>query len=170
MQLLHYPDRKRCKERTGKSCRTRVSLTGRHTDFMHRIWIGLLWACVIPVFMPVQCHAEQEPASLKAEDVASSFSGNISWYGPHFQGHRTASGDIFDTYKLTAAHRTLSFHTSVLVEDPRSGNAVIVKVNDRGPFVGLRVMDVTMAAAKRLGIVSRGLAYVDCLVIKGNKN
>ena len=65
---------------------------------------------------------------------SKSFSGNVSWYGPHFQGRPTSSGEIFDMNKPTAAHRTLPFGTRVLVEDPKTGNTVIVKVNDRGPF------------------------------------
>jgi rare lipoprotein A len=98
-----------------------------------------------------------------------SFSGNISWYGKQFQGKKTASGELFDMHKCTSAHRTLPFHTKVLVEDPKTGSTVLVKVNDRGPFVKSRVMDVSMEAAKKLGTIGRGMAFVDCMVISDAK-
>ena len=108
-------------------------------------------------------------ASGGVHEASQSFSGNISWYGKQFQGRKTASGEPFDMRKCTSAHRTLPFHTKVLVEDPKTGSTVLVKVNDRGPFVKCRVMDVSMEAAKRLGTISRGMAFVDCLVISGEK-
>lgn len=104
----------------------------------------------------------------KAKPDGKSFSGNVSWYGPAFNGRKTASGEIFDMHKLTAAHLTLPFGTRVLVEDPRTGNTVIVKVNDRGPYVKSRVMDLAREGARRLGTLSRGVVYVDCLIL-GNQ-
>jgi rare lipoprotein A len=94
-----------------------------------------------------------------------SFSGNVSWYGRPFHGKKTASGEIFDMNKLTAAHLKLPFGTRVLVEDPKTGNTVIVKVNDRGPYVKSRVMDLAKEGARELGTLGRGVAYVDCLVL-----
>jgi len=94
-----------------------------------------------------------------------SFSGNISWYGPYFHGKKTASGEIFDMNKPTAAHLSLPFGTRVLVEDPRTGKTVIVKVNDRGPYVRSRVMDLAREGARRLGTLLDGVAFVDCLII-----
>jgi rare lipoprotein A (peptidoglycan hydrolase) len=99
-----------------------------------------------------------------AED-GKSFSGNISWYGAQFNGRKTASGEKFDITKPTAAHRKLPFQTKVLVEDPKTGKSVVVKVNDRGPFVKTRVMDVSREGARRLGTLSRGVCYVDCTII-----
>jgi rare lipoprotein A len=93
------------------------------------------------------------------------FSGNVSWYGPKFHGKRTACGELFDMNKLTCAHRSLPFHTKVLVQNPRTGQTVIVEVTDRGPFVGNRVMDLSREAARQLGTLLGGVAYVDCLVI-----
>lgn len=104
----------------------------------------------------------------QAPAYPKEFSGRVSWYGPKFHGKRTASGEIFDMNKLTAAHLKLPFHTSVQVEDPRTGNIVIVRVNDRGPFVKDRVMDMSREAARKLGTLSRGVAFVDCLVLDGN--
>jgi rare lipoprotein A len=104
-------------------------------------------------------------AESAAKEGTASFSGNISWYGIPFHGKPTASGEIFDMYKFSAAHLHLPFGTKVLVEDPRTGNTVMVKVNDRGPFVKTRVMDVSKGAATKLGTISRGVSYVDCVVI-----
>ena len=67
--------------------------------------------------------------------------------------------------KLTAAHLTLRLGTRVLVEDPKTGKSVIVKVNDRGPFVHSRVMDLAKAAGRKIDLVSRGTAYANCLII-----
>lgn len=94
-----------------------------------------------------------------------SFSGNVSWYGVPFHGRKTASGAVFDMYKLTAAHLKLKFGTKVLVEDPRTGNTVMVAVNDRGPYAKGRVMDLSREGARRLGTLSRGVAFVDCLIV-----
>lgn len=94
-----------------------------------------------------------------------TFSGNASWYGIPFHGRKTASGEIFDMNKLSAAHLTLPLPARALVEDPRSGNAVIVRVNDRGPYVKTRVMDLSREAARKLGTLSHGVAFVDITVL-----
>ena len=100
--------------------------------------------------------------------VKDSFSGNISWYGPGFNGRKTASGELFDLRKPTAAHRRLPFFTKVLVEDPKTGKSCIVRVNDRGPFVKTRVMDISQEGMRRVSPVMPGLLYADCLVLDDN--
>lgn len=107
--------------------------------------------------------ADSKGAGKPAE--GKSFSGKASWYGPGFNGRKTASGEVFDMNKCSAAHLKLPFFTKVQVEDPRTGNTVIVKVNDRGPYVKTRVMDMSKGAAVKLGTISRGVAFVDCLVL-----
>ncbi|MDO5691977.1 MAG: septal ring lytic transglycosylase RlpA family protein [Pseudomonadota bacterium] len=82
--------------------------------------------------------------------------GVASWYGPGFHGRLTANGEKFDMHELTAAHKTLPFGTRVLVHNPRTGKEVVVRINDRGPFIKGRVIDLSKAAAKALGIQSRG--------------
>lgn len=82
--------------------------------------------------------------------------GVASWYGPGFQGRLTANGERFDMNELTAAHRTLPFDTHVEVESRRTGKKVLVRINDRGPFVGGRIIDLSKAAAQELGIVNHG--------------
>jgi len=91
---------------------------------------------------------------------AAAESGSASWYGPGFQGRRTASGERFDQNAVTCAHRTARFGTRLRVMDTRTGRAVVCRVNDRGPFVPGRVVDLSRGAAARLGILSRGTARV----------
>lgn len=83
-------------------------------------------------------------------------SGIASWYGPGFHGRQTASGELFDMGEFTAAHKTLPFGTRVLVQNPRTGKEVVVRINDRGPFTPGRVIDLSKAAAAVLGIKARG--------------
>jgi rare lipoprotein A len=92
--------------------------------------------------------------------------GVASWYGPGFHGKRTASGEIYDMYAMTAAHKTLPFGTIVKVVDLDTGRSVIVRINDRGPFVPGRIIDLSYAAAKELGMVEKGLARVGLKVLK----
>ena len=82
--------------------------------------------------------------------------GTASWYGPGFHGRLTASGERFDQNELTAAHKTLPFGTRVLVHSPRTGKQVVVRINDRGPFVKGRVIDLSKAAARALGLHAMG--------------
>lgn len=83
--------------------------------------------------------------------------GPVSWYGPGFHGRRTANGEIFDTYELTMAHRSLDFGSQVRVTNLDNGRTVIVRVNDRGPYVRGRVADLSHAAARELGFVDDGV-------------
>jgi rare lipoprotein A len=92
------------------------------------------------------------------EDPAHSF--QASWYGPHYHGRLTASGEVFDMNQLTAAHRELPFGTRLQVTCPENGRSVLVRINDRGPFIAGRDLDLSLAAARRLGIDKQGLARV----------
>jgi peptidoglycan lytic transglycosylase len=83
-----------------------------------------------------------------------------SWYGTGFHGRRTASGQVFDQERLTAAHKTLPFGTKLRVTNLRNGRSVLVTVTDRGPFVRNRQLDVSFGAARRLGLVNVGTAPV----------
>jgi len=86
--------------------------------------------------------------------------GGASWYGDKFAGKRTASGVRFDPNAMMAAHRTLPFGSRVRVTDRRSGRSVTVRIVDRGPHVRGRVIDVSKAAARKLGFLGRGTARV----------
>jgi len=91
--------------------------------------------------------------------------GSASWYGSRHQGHATASGEAYDMNKLTAAHRTMPFGTRLRVTNIENGRSVVVRVNDRGPWVSDRVLDVSLAAAKALGMVGDGVAKVEVVVL-----
>ncbi len=86
--------------------------------------------------------------------------GYASWYGKKFQGRPTASGEIYNMYALTAAHRTLPLGTYVRVTNLSNGKSVVVKINDRGPYVKGRIIDLSYAAAKKIGMVEKGVQKV----------
>jgi rare lipoprotein A len=91
---------------------------------------------------------------------AGELEGYASWYGGKFQGRPTASGELFDTNELTAAHKTLAFGTLVRVTHVSSGRSVVVRINDRGPFVEGRIIDLSRAAADALEMTAEGVARV----------
>lgn len=86
--------------------------------------------------------------------------GTASWYGTKFHAHKTSSGEPYDMLAMTAAHKTLPLPTYVEVTNLRNQKSVIVKVNDRGPFVGNRLIDLSYVAAKKLGVIGHGTAKV----------
>ena len=108
--------------------------------------------------------------SAAPQDVAIAASipevGLASYYADKYHGKTTASGEVFDTHELTAAHRTLPFGTRVKVTHLENNRSVIVRINDRGPFVEGRVIDVSRAAAEELQIIRAGLAKVRVEIIK----
>lgn len=93
-----------------------------------------------------------------ASATVTTQEGLVSWYGRHFHARATASGEPFDATAMTMAHPTLPFGTQVRVTNPRNGRSVVLRVNDRGPYVGSRVADVSQAAAAYLGILGRGIS------------
>ena len=91
--------------------------------------------------------------------------GNASYYGSQFDGRRTASGERFSMAAMTAAHRTLPFGSKVRVTNPANGRSVVVRINDRGPFHGNRLIDLSQGAAQRLGLVARGSGRVELALL-----
>lgn len=108
------------------------------------------------------CGASRGPAGEPASPVRPGWTqtGEASWYGPGFHGRTTASGDTYDQEAMTAAHRTLPLGARIRVTVPATGRTTELVVNDRGPFVEDRVLDVSRAAARRLGFLERGTARV----------
>lgn len=100
--------------------------------------------------------------------VIETFMGTASWYGREFRGRKTANGERFDETKFTAAHRSLSFGTRLRVTNLANNLSVIVKVNDRGPWVKNRVVDLSWAAARAIGIHGIGRIKVEVLADKGD--
>ena len=92
--------------------------------------------------------------------------GEASYYAKKFHGRKTANGEIFDMYAMTAAHRKLSFDTVVRVTNLANGMSVVVRINDRGPFVKGRIIDLSYGAAKKIGLVQSGTAKVKLEIVK----
>lgn len=93
--------------------------------------------------------------------------GMASWYGPNFHGKKTANGEVYNMYQMTAAHRILPMHTKVIVENLENGRSAQVRINDRGPFVNNRIIDLSYAAADRLGVLGPGTARVHVRTLAG---
>ena len=100
------------------------------------------------------------PAPKPSSRVLHSSNGQASWYGPGFYGNRTANGEVFRPGTMTAAHRTLPFGTKVKVTNLWNGRTTVVRINDRGPFHGNRVIDLAHGAAHTLGVTASGIAQV----------
>ena len=102
-----------------------------------------------------------EPPLEQERVVRHLGSGTASYYGRKFHGRRTANGERFDMGAMTAAHRTLPFGSLVRVTNPRTGDSVVVRINDRGPFARGREIDVSRAAAEQIGLIRRGHGTVE---------
>ena len=94
------------------------------------------------------------------------FRGISSYYGPKFHGKLTANGEIFDMYGVTAAHKKLPFNTYVRVTNENNNKNLLIRINDRGPYVGDRILDCSYGAAKKLGFVNDGTAPVKIEVVE----
>lgn len=119
---------------------------------MRSLLLGML-----PILLALSGTAVAKPAAC---DQLPGTIVTASWYGPDHHGHPTASGEIFDRDALTAAHPCLPFGTVLTVEDVATGQVVAVRINDRGPFRPGRQIDLSEAAARRLGLFRRGLGQV----------
>lgn len=93
-------------------------------------------------------------------------SGTASWYGEYFHGKQTASGEKYDTETLTAAHKTLPFDTVVRAVNVENKKSVEVRINNRGPFTGDRIIDLSRRAAQKIDIIDDGLAEVELYLVK----
>ena len=128
---------------------------------------------VTPPAVPVQAMvslpsvAAPPPPQLKRPAaVVQVLRGQASWYGPGFYGNRTASGEVYRPGTMTAAHRTLPFGTRVRVTNLWNGRTAVIRINDRGPFVDHRVIDLGQGAASQLGLTASGIADVKLEVLR----
>lgn len=112
------------------------------------------------VFLAYACATTAPPAI-----TTDTQHGIASWYGEEFAGRTTANGEIFDPLQFTAAHRTLPFGTVVDVTNPKTSQTVRVRINDRGPYIGQRVIDLSYAAAQQIGLIDPGSGDVDIKVV-----
>ncbi len=106
------------------------------------------------------------PSAVSPRLPQEELAGLASWYGHPYHGRKTANGETYDMGGLTAAHRTLPFHSRVRVERMDNGRQIDVRINDRGPFVEGRVIDLSQEAARRLGMLEKGVAPVRLLPLR----
>lgn len=134
------------------------------------MWRGVVGCVVLATLLP-GCgfiFGRSKPPPIESRTGATQ-TGTASWYGPGFHGNRTSSGEIYDQYDLTAAHPTLPLGTRVVVSNLENGKAVEVRVNDRGPFVKGRAIDLSYAAAHSLGMIGPGTVPVRIEVLGGDR-
>ena len=98
------------------------------------------------------------------------FKGISSYYGKDFHGKLTANGEVFDMYGITAAHKTIPLNTVVRVTNLDNGKSIILRINDRGPYIEGRMLDCSYGAAKKLGFLKAGMANVEMKVIEWGDN
>jgi len=123
------------------------------------IWAALRWVPLMFLIAPVMeaplvANLNQPVKPIKA------WVGNASWYGPGFNGKKTANGEHFDSEALTAAHPSLPFGSRVRVVNPRNGKFELVRINDRGPYQEGREIDVSYRVARKIGLINSGVSQV----------
>jgi rare lipoprotein A len=117
-------------------------------------WLVLMFVIAPAVEAPLVAHSSDPVKPLKV------WMGNASWYGPRFDGRKTANGEKYDSEALTAAHPTLPFGSLVRIVVPRSGRYQLVRINDRGPYLEGREVDVSFRVARKLGLIHSGVVRV----------
>ena len=129
----------------------------RHRLFF--IWAAIRWVPLMFLIAPVMeaplvAHLSQPPKPIK------SWVGNASWYGPNFNGRKTANGERYDSESLTAAHPNLPFGSLVRIVNRRTGQFEVVRINDRGPYQEGREIDVSYRVARKIGLLHSGVSQV----------
>jgi len=134
---------------------------------MKKIVMGCAVAGLIALSAKTEARssASIQPPRASVVPKEESETGVASWYGEEFQGNETANGEIYDLNGLTAAHPTLPFGTKVRVTNLDNSRNILLRINDRGPYIGERLIDVSWAAAKRLGFVESGTTRVRVEVV-----
>ena len=117
-------------------------------------WLALMFVITPAVEAPLVAHPSEPEKPIKV------WMGNASWYGPGFDGRKTANGEIFDCEALTAAHPTLPFGSVVRIVSTESGRYQVVRINDRGPYQEGREIDVSLRTARDLGMIHHGVSRV----------
>lgn len=133
------------------------------------MWRGVV-ACSLAAVWLSGCGLFTHRSVPRVEPQAGAVqTGTASWYGPGFHGNRTSSGEIYDQYELTAAHQTLPLGTRVAVTNVQTGRQIEVRINDRGPFVKGRSIDLSYAAARAIGMIGPGTVPVRLEVLGGER-
>lgn len=122
---------------------------------MRKQLLPILFAFVL---LATSCHRKHAPGS--SREVSGTETGMASFYSESYNGRKTANGEIYRSSKLTAAHKTLPFGTKVKVTNLSNGRSVKVRINDRGPFISGRIIDLTRAAARKIDMENAGVVKV----------
>lgn len=150
--------------------------------------IFIILALISVVGFTLNSIDDNNPGSLAMKDEIESVNGSeansqielleyvdrgvmvASWYGPRFHGRKTANGEVFNQQAYTAAHRKFRFGTLLRLTNPNTDKSIIVRINDRGPFIRGRELDLSKAAAEELGILERGVAKLntELVTLKGS--
>lgn len=125
--------------------------------------VFFVWSCARS---PAPRREEPIRPTLESRKAVYTERGIASWYGKKFHGNPTASGEIYDMYELTAAHQTLPLGTAVMVTNLENRRSVKVRINDRGPFLKGRIIDLSYAAARSIGMVDKGTAEVKIVALE----
>ena len=120
-------------------------------------------------FVPVTEHSKENTSSIRYLDRGTM---KASWYGPRFHGKTTANGEIYDQTAFTAAHKSLRFGTILKVTNPKNKKSIIVRINDRGPYIPGRQLDLSKTAAEELDVIKNGVKWlrVEEIIITGVDN
>ena len=122
-------------------------------------------ACIYSLIVITAVSGPSVAFAKESKSGAKSFSGAASWYGGQFHGRKTANGERFNMNGLTAAHRSLPFGTKVRVTNRKNGKSVVVRINDRGPYAGNRIIDLSRGAAQAVNMIGTGVASVKLQVL-----
>jgi rare lipoprotein A len=117
-------------------------------------WVPLMFLIAPAMEAPLVAHLSDPPKPIK------TWVGNASWYGPEFDGRKTANGERFDAESLTAAHPNLPFGSLVRIVNTRTGTFEVVRINDRGPYQEGREIDVSYRVARKIGLIHSGVSQV----------
>jgi len=140
----------------------RLKIANRNGNKLMRIFKGFL--CVLIFFALMECSTV--PTKRDSKWIGYTESGRASYYAMKFQSKKTASGELYDKAKMTAAHKKLPFGTIVKVTNKKNRKSVIVKINDRGPFVKGRIVDLSNSAFSRIANLDAGVIVVKIEVIR----
>jgi rare lipoprotein A len=133
----------------------------KHSKIIFAISMGILFMIVS------SCGVVRRTAPPEASGEGAIIgSGIASWYGPNFHGKRTANGERYNMNDYTAAHKTLPFNTMVKVDNVENGKSVVVRINDRGPYVDNRIIDLSRRAAQQIDMIGSGTTSVRLMVVR----
>lgn len=133
---------------------------------LRQLLAGLKRSSLFPMLLAIACVTSASLFAVQNVDAQSrTIQGRASFYADWFNGHKTANGETFSNSRMTAAHRSLPFGTKVQVTNLRNGRKAVVTINDRGPYVANRVIDLSHRAALKLGMVEKGVQRVRLKVL-----